>query len=513
LAQAPALKAGLAAGACALAVGALAVNRALIGVFYDDGLYAGLALAVARGQGYVHPHLPGTPAAIHYPPLYPLVLAPLFGLLSLPAAALAAKILNLLLAAGAAGLVAWHAVRIRLLGERTPAWLAAAVVAAAAVAIPSLTTQSVLFAEPLFSLLFAMTIVLADRAEENGGISGALCAGGAAALALLTRTIGIAAGAGVAGYLLLVRRAPARRAALAAAPVAVAAAGWGWWTVAHRGGIDPALSINYGSYGEVIRQAGFGAFGASALDLPRPLGAVTLGWLSPLGPVQWLCGALALAVLCYGLWLLVRRSAAGLSLLGYGAILAVWPFPPDRFLWAVLPWIALAWTAAAMDLARRPRLRVGVAALAGVLTTGFLLYEGRGLARRAWTGPAPDISANFREILPALADLPPAAVLATDDEALVWLYSGRSSVPFYLYGYHGRETVEPAAAEQRAYLLRQGVTHILLADPSAGSARQLRRLLATYPGWLTPVRPWPGGRWLYALSRPVVGKGSNNDDR
>ena len=63
------MKGGLAAAGVALAVGALALNRALIGVFYDDGLYAGLATALAHGSGYVHPHLPGTPAAVHDPPL------------------------------------------------------------------------------------------------------------------------------------------------------------------------------------------------------------------------------------------------------------------------------------------------------------------------------------------------------------------------------------------------------------------------------------------------------------
>ena len=52
-------------------VGAFTINDSLVGVFYDDGLYAGLAVALVRGAGYVHPHLPGTPACIHYPPLSP----------------------------------------------------------------------------------------------------------------------------------------------------------------------------------------------------------------------------------------------------------------------------------------------------------------------------------------------------------------------------------------------------------------------------------------------------------
>ena len=112
------------AAAVALAVGILALNQALVGVFYDDGLYAGLATALSRGLGYVHPNLPGTPAAVHYPPVYPVVLAPLFGLLSVTGAAIAGKILNALLGAAAAGLIAWHASKTEILGPGAPRWLA-----------------------------------------------------------------------------------------------------------------------------------------------------------------------------------------------------------------------------------------------------------------------------------------------------------------------------------------------------------------------------------------------------
>ena len=109
------VKAGLITAAATLAVGLLALNQALVGVFYDDGLYAGLATALASGHGYVHPNLPGMPGAVHYPPLYPAILTPLFGLLSVHAAATAGKILNALLNAGAAGLIAWHVTKTELL--------------------------------------------------------------------------------------------------------------------------------------------------------------------------------------------------------------------------------------------------------------------------------------------------------------------------------------------------------------------------------------------------------------
>ena len=487
------MKGGLAAAGVALAVGALALNQSLIGVFYDDGLYAGIATALAHGAGYVHPHLPGTPAAVHYPPLYPAVLAPLFGVLSVSAAAVVAKVLNLLLAALAAGLIAWHAARTELLDPGAPRWLAPALVAAAAIAIPVLATQSVLFAEPLFAVLLAAAVILADRGGSPWLI------GTAAALALLTRSIGVAAGAGIACFL-LERRTPWRVARKGLAPLAVAAVAWGLWVVTHEHGIDPALGLNYGSYGEILRQAGLSALGVSAPDLPRPLEVITLGWI----PLRWayhVAAAATLGVGLYGLALLTRRSAVGFTLVFYLAILAIWPYPPDRFLWAVLPWLALAWAVGALALWRLRWARIPLALLVALLAGGYASYEVRGLSGGWAAKQALAISGNFDEIIPVIAALPDSAVVATDDEALVWLYTHRTSVPFYLERYRGRETLRPTPPEHRAYLERMGVTHVLLASATSPSAGELRGLIQAYPAWLAGVYRWSDGRWLFAVQR------------
>lgn len=52
-----------------------AQSDALVGVFYDDGIYVTAGKALAEGQGYRHIHLPDAPPDVHHPPLYPLVLA------------------------------------------------------------------------------------------------------------------------------------------------------------------------------------------------------------------------------------------------------------------------------------------------------------------------------------------------------------------------------------------------------------------------------------------------------
>ena len=238
----------------------------------------------------------------------------------------------------------------------------------------------------------------------------------------------------------------------------------------------------------------------SAPDLPRPLEVITLGWI----PVRWLYHVTAAATLgvgLYGLALLPRRSAVGFTLVFYLAILAIWPYPPDRFLWAVLPWLALAWAVGALALWRLRWTRVPVALLVIALVGGYASYEIRGLAGGWAATQAVEISDNFKELIPVIAGLPDSAVVATDDEALVWLYTHRTSVPFYLERYRGRETLRPTPAEHRAYLERMGVTHVLLASATSPSAGELRGLIQAYPGWLAGVYRWSGGRWLFAVQR------------
>lgn len=497
-----AARSALIVGSIVLAGRALALNRALIGVSYDDGLYAGAAVALSHGQGYVHPHLPGTPAVVHYPPLYPLLLVPFFGTLPVDAAGLAAKIANVIVAALAAGLIAWHAARIELVGTGAPRWLAPTVVAAAALAIPCLTLQTALYAEPLFGLLLALAVVVADAPPERWSPArAALAAGLAAALALLTRSIGVAVGAGVVAFLLVARKAPLRQVALAALPAAIAAMGWAWWTTAHASGIDPGMAINYGSYAEVVKQSGLSSYARSIPDLVRPLGTILLAWLGS-QPLYYLFGLAALVVWLYGLWIIWRASAIGFTLVGYLAILAVWPFDPDRFEWAVLPWIALVWVAGAVRLYRADkRLHIPLGLVAAAIVVGYGLQETTGLLHRGWRIAYVQPTGAFNEMLPTLGQLPANAVLASDGEALVWLYTRRTTVPFYVYGYHAGQWVQPTPAAHRAYLERMGVTYVLLTGFGGGSDEELNALLGAYPHWLTAVHVWPGGKALFQVQR------------
>jgi hypothetical protein len=322
----------------------------------------------------------------------------------------------------------------------------------------------------------------------------------AAALALLTRTIGIAGAAGVVVFL-LTRRAPRHVLVACLVPVIVAGLGWVIWVQTHQRAIDPELALGYGNYSAHLSQAGLSAIAVNVPDLPRPLEAITLGWI----PVRWVfevLATIALGVGLYGVALLTRRSAIGFSLVFYLLILALWPHPPDRFLWAVLPWLGLAWAAGGVELWRRwPRVRVPLALLAAIVVGGYGYYELRGFTGHWWDAQARNISNNFAELLPVVKTLPDSAVVATDDEPLVWLYSRRKSVPFYLERYRGRELIKPTTAEHLAYLDRMHVTHVLLASSSSPSAGQLKALIDAYPKLFTALYRWSDGRWLFAVSR------------
>jgi hypothetical protein len=500
-------RATIAVAAWTFMVGALALNTHLVGVFYDDGLYAGTAIALSRGAGFVHPHLPGTPAVVHYPPLYPLVLAPLFGTLSIDTAASAAKIANILFAVGSASLIAWHAMRTNLLGETAPTWLAPVIVAASASAVPVLGLQAVLFSEPLFALLLAVAIVLTDVPSPRfPPVVSAALAGAAAASAFLTRSVGVAAGVGIPAYLLLFRRASWRTMLAFVAPVLVVGAAWGLWVAAHADGIDPALRLNYGSYYEVLKQSGLDALALSLVNLLRPLGELTLlllrGGTWGEQASYYLLGGAALAVGLYGLGHIVQRSAIGLTLVLYFALLAQWPYPPDRFVWCVLPWLALIWARGAVELwAARPPLRLPLVVLLLVMGVNFAVLQFKGIGRSGWWITAEGISANFREVMPWLdQNLPEGSVIATEDEALVWLYTQRPCVPFYVYGFQAGTVVHPTPADHRAYLKRQGVTHVFLSGAKSGSAPLLHALIDSYPESLTAIKHWSEGRVLFRVN-------------
>ena len=484
---------------------------ALVGVFYDDGIYVALAKSLASGDGYHLAYLPSTPAAVHYPFAYPAFLAALWKLgPAFPGNVPLMRVANaILLGAGAALLAAHGSPRLGL-----PRAVGALLVLLSATAIPMLAVTTVLFSEPLFIALAAGACWAADAAidaPEGRALRLAVLAGILAGTATETRSIGVTVVGGIA--LAFAFRKRWRELAAAVIPAGVLILPWVMWSGAHHDAVDPLIASNYGTYGDLLRQNGAGFLSLSSFaEVSRPLAAIGLPPM-PDG-LRLMLGLLALGVLLAGFGALTRlMPSAGWMLWCYAAVVAVWPYAPDRFVWGVLPWLAIAFAAGAYALwtrvssgssSRAPALalRTGTACAVLAVAVGFSISQVRGFRQGAATSTQVGITATLNEILPWIREATDSsAVIAGEDEALLWLYTGRRAVPSFVWRVTGRSGVTFGADSLHAWLERSAATHLVLTGPGSEAAPTIDQLLSRRPGYLELVRMWPGQLMAFRIHR------------
>lgn len=497
----------LLAGAAVSAIVAGAIPDALIGVFYDDGIYAALARSLAEGGGYRLPYLPGRPEAVHYPPGYPAFLAGLWLLWPrFPENAV------LLRGANAVLMGLFAALATGYLTPRVPLrpWLTALALVLGATAIPMIAVSTVLFSEPLFLVLAVLALWTADRARlapARPAVLLAVLAGLIAGLATLTRSIGIALVVAAVVPLLLARRPLA--AISAALPAIILVLPWNVWSARHAAATDALIVSNYGTYGQFMAQAGASWLSPAALlELVRPLVAITVPIAHPAAAI--VLGALLVAAIVAGLAALWHTARALVVFLAvYAAVVTTWPYGPDRFIWGILPWLAVAFACGVRAAWIRagtagpvPALRIAVALSAVLLGAGFARAQIGGWRRGGATAAQRDISAAFREVLPWVRErTDSSAVIAGEDEALIWLYTGRRAVPSYLWRVRGRGAESFGPDSLRAWLDRSGATHLVLTGPGSDAAPTVDALIGRFPGYLRVVRAWPGPMLAFEVQR------------
>ena len=494
-------------GALVFGVGAVIVDGLPVGVAHDDGMYVILAKALATGQGYRWLHVPGAPPATHFPPGYPAVLALLWWLFpAFPANVIVFKLANALFMGLASTACFWF-VRSRFgmsdIGAATFAIVAT-------LGIPTLTLSALVMSEPLFLALLLPTLLLAERVvdDDSGRLRNVVALAVLIGLATLVRTHGIALIGAVA--LILAFRRRFREAAVFTAIVVAILLPWQLWVSGHAGVVPPTMRGNYESYGawfsSGLKAEGFSLVARTVPQTTRDIATMFEVFAAPGMPMPVRYVALLVLAALGGigarvLWQRARVSAVFLLL--YCAIVIVWPFNPQRFLWCVWPFVFVLPILGVREAIRwRPPRRhanaVRIVALAAslLIALGYGVYNVRGYRHQYWSSIPRLISRNVHPLLVWVATRTPRdAVLATEAEATVYLYTGRYTVPVGTFTVD--EYFAPRTPAENAAVIRSVVSYyhskavVVSSDAMRQAAREL--VLGSTPPNFAVVDTFPDG--------------------
>lgn len=461
----------------------------LIGFFFDDAIYALVAKAIAEGKGFVYPHLPGEPAAIHYPPLWSLLLSLGFRFgPEFPHNAGWLRMINPVLVGVAAFLATVFAAR--QLGLR-PVWAAALTV----LAFTSIQVQwlvNTLLSETLFLVLCFAAWLLAERARGSARDGLWLLTGFVVGLAILTRTLGVALAGGLLVGLLWERRW--RGAALFAGAVVVTMLPWQLYVARTAPDFPVEILGTYGPYLDFVLKG----YREAGPDLVLAVARKNLieTWqfagvpLQPFGAAAWrgVLVVLAAALGVVGCVAMLRHAAQRpfvIAALLYTGAVMVWPFQVERFLWASWPLYVFIVAAGAKALlawrpARAAAAMHGVVWAVGItLAIGHASYNLNGM-RKDHIGKAPEVLAyrNLRVVryVNSREDLR-GKVIAADVAPMVALYTGELVVPTgdLMVEDHVRNPSIPESAERisRIDALYRPVAYVFLRAPGLARALQV----------------------------------------
>jgi len=453
--------AALVLGAIALAVALLTVAPWPVGVFQDDAIYVTLAKALASGEGFRMINMPGAPHATHFPPGYPLLLAALWKVFpSFPDNIVIFKFVNaLFLAATAVGTYRFSRTRLAL--GPVGASVAALV---GTISVVVLVVTGVVLSEPLYMALMLPTLLVAERAAEDGEMRSAAGAGALIGVLALVRTVGVFMLPAALIVLLLRRRMRSAAVLLVVAMLFIAP--WQMWVSAYQGEMPAAFVGKYGAYGPWLA-AGYHAGGIpfaravlekNANELFGFLGYITL----PVPPVTPRLVSLGVVLAMIGvaaatLW---RRVPVTLVFLGgYAAVILAWPFEPTRFALVWWPVIAGLFIAGARSTwAWRPvasgtrALRFVTLGAVAVVAVGYASYNVRGVRQKWWINIQSDAGSRAKPIAEWVArSTRPDDVVVSDHDLIVYLYTGRRAVPTASFTALGHVT-PPTTAQNAAVL-------------------------------------------------------------
>lgn len=505
----------VAVGTVIAVIGVWAQNAALVGVNYDDGIYALLARALAEGEGYRLTFLPTSLPAIKYPPVYPLSLVPFWVLASSPEAALfGMKVANGLHLGLAAGLFVFLLSNLRVLPIALAGALALVGFASGSM---MLVTASVL-SEPLYLVLLFAALWTADSVPVDPSKRRLLIAGLLVGLVVLTRVVGIVLFAAV--MIGLWSRCGRRPALIAALGAAVLVLPWLLYTLANAGMIPNVLVPRYGSYAQLYfaniegsPSAAFDIFATNVGAILQTLG-VKLGPGS--GPLaNSLFGMLFIVLALLGSFRVFRFApATAVYPWAYLALISVWSFPPFRFVFILVPLLLMLAAVGTLGLAERVGRGLGrdreapsrgsllrhAVIGAGLVAFAYLAYkETRAVSGRVWDGAELEKSVVSAELIAwARENTDPRAVIAYELDPLIALHTGRRAVPNNYQPVHIWYRRSTPSVERLAELLHEmGVEYLAVRRNIPMAAAPIDALIGRYPESLHLIHITPAGVFIF----------------
>ena len=497
----------------AMAVVVVSIGPFPVGVYQDDGIYTVLAKSLATGQGYRYLNIPDAPNATHYPPLYPLFLAGLWKVVpSFPANVTLFKFANAAFL-GLAAFMAWRFAR-RQLGMTV--WTSFLSAGAFTICGPVVLHGVMVLSEPMFLAALFPVLMACERAARTGNRRDAVLAGAAAGGLALIRTLGVVAIPATALVLAWRRRwVPALLVWVAGIAIMLP---WQLWIGAHGDQLPAVFLGRYGSYAGWlmggVRDGGFAWVMELVLFNFRMVvdgGWQILGVASLPLSVRWLTTIVATAFFAGGWWLMLRRGpVVAWTVAIYLAVIVSWPFEPPRFIFGLWPLVGLIMglaihAVATWRPATRPRLvlRVAASAMAVLLVVAYARYNYLGVQSR-WPSTVQSKVASRAKPLAewVIANTPADAVLATDDDVLMHLYTGRLAVPnttFTPQEHMKAQTPEFATEALRTIVRTYDVDYVLTTSNNAIFAA--RGLVQANPPELQVVAVFKYGAVFRTLPR------------
>lgn len=520
-----------------LGVGLTSWRPVPAGVWHDDGVYMLVGKALAGGHGFVYDGVAGTPPAAKFPPLYPALLAVFWAIAGEIGSVTFLSVFWNLCALAVGGALFARGLQ-QGLGLSVPTALAVAALGFTSTDL--LRTALIPLSEPTFLLFVGAAFALwPDVRREPDRRGPWLLLSAVLALAVATRSAGVALvlafalGAiqsdwlrpGLGGELEPRSRPTPRETVLRVAqlsgPALLVALLWGRWSASATARIPEGARDLLGSYGGWLSDQLLASPGAFLTGLPSHAvgvfsraGAILIPGLT--GTPLAVAGIVVVPLALYGTAILLRRlPPLGWFLVGYFAMLLLWPYLDRRLVAPIHPTVVAACAIAVVTLGTRvgPKgVRTGLSILAAAWVLGFSVVTAYRVADGWPTAPYRLRAERLAASVEALSNTvrPNAVVGAPEFWAALHLHGGFTVAPSVRFD---PRSVDPDAPmwgtpdEQITLWQASGIDHLVLEQAGQLHSDALDQIEEACPNSVFVLARMPGSLIVYVDWQSACGVG------